>query len=290
MIAGHRHFLALTSNRYGDVSVATLDVVGTTSTVSYVTADHLGTSRAVNNSAGAQIWSWPYVGNPFGEIAPTSTMGYVLNLRYPGQYFDAESGLSHNDSRDYDSTLDRYIQSDFIGLKGGVSTYAYANNSPLMLVDPLGQASPVCHAVLTGIGAVCGAYIGGSWGGALGGGAGALGGTTVEPGGGTLLGGGTGYVIGTGTGTILGGAAGYAAGNYAASSMCDDDDDLPTKCEKQLEREETLCQLIAGPRYPGNPEQAVRICKTAAFKRYSMCLRGVPEIELPPLTGVDTEI
>ncbi len=68
----------------------------TSSTVNYVTADQLGTPRAVTNSAGAVIWQWAYQGNPFGEQQPTSTTGYVLNLRYPGQYYDAETGTNYN--------------------------------------------------------------------------------------------------------------------------------------------------------------------------------------------------
>jgi len=122
----------------GDIPVATVDIAGTTNTVNYITADQLGTPRAVSNSAGTTIWSWPYVANPFGEVAPTSTTGYVLNLRYPGQYFDAESGLSDWGFRSYESATGRSLQSDPSGLAGGVSTYAYGLNNPLRYVDPMG--------------------------------------------------------------------------------------------------------------------------------------------------------
>jgi RHS repeat-associated protein len=124
-----------------DIPVATVDIAGTTSTVSYITADQLGTPRAVSNSAGAQVWSWPYVGNPFGETAPTSTTGYVLNLRYQGQYYDAESGLNFNYHRDYDSETGRYLQADPLGFGGNQSSwYAYVNGDPLNSSDPSGTA------------------------------------------------------------------------------------------------------------------------------------------------------
>lgn len=81
---------------------------------------------------------WAYQGNPFGELAPTSTTGYVLNLHYPGQYYDAESGTNYNVFRNYEPAVGRYQQSDPLGLLGGISTYAYVGSNPLSSADPLG--------------------------------------------------------------------------------------------------------------------------------------------------------
>ncbi|UTW46643.1 RHS repeat-associated core domain-containing protein [bacterium SCSIO 12696] len=76
---------------------------------------------------------------PLGE-ATIITNTIANNLRFPGQYFDEESGLHYNYFRDYDPATGRYIQSDPIGLGGGISTYGYALQSPVMYFDPDGEA------------------------------------------------------------------------------------------------------------------------------------------------------
>ena len=157
----------------GDLPVALVDntINGsvTTSTVNYVTADQLGTPRAVTNSAGTVIWSWAYQGNPFGEQQPTSSAGYALNLRYPGQYYDAESGTNYNMFRTYEPATGRYLQSDPIGLAGGISTYAYANGNPLIYRDPTGRFGAIGFGIGVVAGGVAG-YEAGGWEGALTGG------------------------------------------------------------------------------------------------------------------------
>ena len=62
----------------------------------------------------------------------------TVNLRLPGQYYDAETGLHYNVFRDYDPSLGRYLESDPIGLDGGLNTYAYVEGNPLLYIDPLG--------------------------------------------------------------------------------------------------------------------------------------------------------
>jgi RHS repeat-associated protein len=70
---------------------------------------------------------------PFRETAPTGSLEF--NLRFAGQYYDKETGTHYNINRDYNPVTGRYIQSDPIGLDGGLSTFAYVNGNPVMLVD-----------------------------------------------------------------------------------------------------------------------------------------------------------
>ena len=57
---------------------------------------------------------------------------------FPGQYEDAETGLHQNWNRDYDPSIGRYLQSDPIGLRGGLSTFGYVGQSPTNAIDPKG--------------------------------------------------------------------------------------------------------------------------------------------------------
>lgn len=64
--------------------------------------------------------------------------GYVLNLRYPGQYYDAETGTNYNMFRTYEPATGRYLQSDPIGMFGDQwNTYVYGRNSPLRRLTPI---------------------------------------------------------------------------------------------------------------------------------------------------------
>jgi RHS repeat-associated protein len=106
--------------------------------VYFTHSDHLGTPQLLTNSAGTVVWAADY--KPFGEATMT-TATIENNLRFPGQYYDAETQLHYNYFRDYDPTLGRYIQSDPIGLDGGVNTYVYANLNPTINTDPKGLES-----------------------------------------------------------------------------------------------------------------------------------------------------
>ena len=122
----------------GDVLLATLQQREAT-VMYFVHPDHLGAPRSLVDANGALRWTW--FSDPFGyglPGTPSGPAGVEFNIRLPGQYFDRESRLNHNWHRVYEPGSGRYVQSDPIGLAGGINTYAYVENQPTMQVDPLG--------------------------------------------------------------------------------------------------------------------------------------------------------
>jgi len=106
------------------------------------------------------VWKGEY--DPFGKV--TETVSTVeQNLRFPGQYFDGETGLHYNYFRTYDPSLGRYIQADPRGIlldysdpqrqvaaQMGVGIpsvpegylnhrYGYVDQNPLAYADPYGE-------------------------------------------------------------------------------------------------------------------------------------------------------
>ncbi|MFM9458777.1 RHS repeat-associated core domain-containing protein, partial [Streptomyces europaeiscabiei] len=75
--------------------------------------------------------------DPFGNGHPSGTFTY--DLRFPGQRYDAAAGTHYNYFRDYDPRTGRYIESDPIGLRGGINTYGYVGQNPLWASDPFGE-------------------------------------------------------------------------------------------------------------------------------------------------------
>ena len=118
--------------------------------------DHLGTPRKVTDDAGKVAWQWAY--SAFGDNKPTGPLKssskvvagqtinmlkatqptVMLNLRFPGQYFDSESNLSYNYFRSYWPAQGRYDQPDPIGLAGGWNRTGYVGGNPFGLIDPMG--------------------------------------------------------------------------------------------------------------------------------------------------------
>jgi RHS repeat-associated protein len=108
----------------------------------YVHPDHLGTPQRLTDRHQQIVWDAVYA--PFGEVT-LRTEQVMQPLRFPGQYADPETGLHPNWHRDYDPALGRYIQSDPIGLSGGINTYAYALGNPIQNVDIYGLDVKLCR-------------------------------------------------------------------------------------------------------------------------------------------------
>jgi RHS repeat-associated protein len=140
----------------------------------YVYADHLNSPRAITDLTGRAVWRWdsdpfgvaaeheghddhhPAFGNKKADEDPDHDgQKFVYNLRFPGQYYDKGTGLHYNYFRDYDPSTGRYIESDPIGLAGGINTYAYVSGNPVNYTDPTGQYVQII--IGAGVGAVAGA-------------------------------------------------------------------------------------------------------------------------------------
>jgi RHS repeat-associated protein len=127
----------------GDIPVATLRPSGSTVAVYYVHTDHLGSPRKVTRpSDNGLTWRWDP--DTFGSSTstpdqnPAGLGSFIYNLRFSGQYYLSETALFYNYYRTYDPQMGRYLESDPIGLKGGINPYAYADGNPISNVDPTG--------------------------------------------------------------------------------------------------------------------------------------------------------
>lgn len=132
---GSQFYLWLDSLPLGGITLA-YDADGgiASSSAFYLHADHLNTPRLATNQSGNEVWRWKSDAFGVGAAAGTAT----INLRFPGQYYDSESGLHYNYFRDYDPETGRYVESDPIGLAGGLNSYEYVEGNPLTLIDPDG--------------------------------------------------------------------------------------------------------------------------------------------------------
>jgi RHS repeat-associated protein len=130
----------------GDIPVATLRPNGSSVNIFYVHTDHLNSPRKVSRPSDNKL-EWRWDADPFGTTAanqnPAGLGTFAYGLRFPGQYYMAETGLNQNYFRDYDPLTGKYIESDPIGLKAGVNTYTYGLDNPVMNIDNTGLNTKV---------------------------------------------------------------------------------------------------------------------------------------------------
>lgn len=118
----------------GSTRLALVDV--TSGEMFFFLNDRLGTPLMLTDSTNTVVWEGIY--KPFGEaeVNPNSTV--VNNFRFPGQYYDEETGFHYNWHRYYDPGIGRYLTADPIGLAGWINLFLYVQNNPVNLIDPEG--------------------------------------------------------------------------------------------------------------------------------------------------------
>ena len=127
--------------------------------------DHLGTPQEIHDGRGQIVWAADI--SAYGKTRSYLRREIDNPIRFPGQYYDAESGLHYNRHRYYDPMAARYINQDPLWLSGGWNQYAYVAGNPIIGIDPFGLAPkcktpPKCHCGMNPItkGLIVGATVG----------------------------------------------------------------------------------------------------------------------------------
>ena len=111
--------------------------------LSFIQTNHVGAPILATNESGNVAYRITAY-KPFGGRTEGKGRGFIyppLRIGLPGQIDSHGDFTIYNHFREYDAVAGRYLQSDPIGLDGGINTYAYANNNPLRFIDPLGLAA-----------------------------------------------------------------------------------------------------------------------------------------------------
>jgi RHS repeat-associated protein len=122
----------------------------------YYHVDGQGVPRALTDKSGHVVWEASHI-TAFGEVTVVAGAAVDQPWRFPGQYYDAETGLHYNVHRYYDAQIGRYITADPLGLLGGFNGYSYANADPVNLIDPFGLKTCECSTATSKLMAVASA-------------------------------------------------------------------------------------------------------------------------------------
>lgn len=132
-----------------------LTVTAGVAQIYYIHTDQLDTPRLITDSSNTKVWEWnnddPFANNAPNDDPNSTDNHFTYNQRLPGQYYDSETNTHYNYFRDYDPATGRYVESDPIGLEGGINTYAYVEGNPLSYVDPEGLLLTGLHGLTKGI-------------------------------------------------------------------------------------------------------------------------------------------
>ena len=131
----------------GSSRLAMVDVLS--GNMYYYGNDQLGTPQIMTDSTNTVVWEADY--NPFGEADVNPNSSVVNQFRFPGQYYDSETGLHYNYHRYFDPSTGRYLTADPIGLDGmDPNIYGYVLNNPVNYIDKNGLK--LCKINLPGLG------------------------------------------------------------------------------------------------------------------------------------------
>jgi RHS repeat-associated protein len=119
--------------------------------------DQLGTPVLLTDDTNTVVWEAEY--KPFGEAVVNANSSVVNNFRFPGQYYDQETGLHYNYHRYYDPETGRYLTPDPIGMLGGINLFAYVDENPVNWVDPDGLEIRVYSSNAFGINGLNHAFV-----------------------------------------------------------------------------------------------------------------------------------
>jgi len=119
----------------------------------FIHVDHLDTPRLIADQTQEIVWRWdqrePF-GSDFANEYPSGKSAvFRFAKRFPGQYFDSESNLYYNYFRNYDTGVGRYVESDPIGLRGGLNTFSYSAVNPISNSDRTGLYVSFWHRMFT---------------------------------------------------------------------------------------------------------------------------------------------
>jgi RHS repeat-associated protein len=130
----------------GGKPIAVIDAANTATPKTYwISTDHLDRPVIMTDSTRAIVWRAEY--RPFGEVislsGPAATDANFGTQRFPGQWFQLETGLAYNWHRHYDASLGKYTQVDPLGLDAlvgnGPLPFGYGRQSPVAITDRDGR-------------------------------------------------------------------------------------------------------------------------------------------------------